>query len=81
MYCDLVQPSLLNGEQRQIIGHIVKPTGTAWGHKFFEFNEPIRSKIWPGEHRELSVWIGDSDQTVVYSCDYLAALLHIETLA
>lgn len=78
LYCDLAQPSLVNGEQRQVIGSIVKPTGTAWGHKFFESTEPIRSRVWPGEHHELSVWLGDSDQQNIYSCDYLTALLRIE---
>lgn len=77
LYCDIVQPSLLNGEQRQIVNSIVKPTGTVWGHKFFSSTEPIVTAVWPDEYDRVSIWIADTDNNA-FACDYLTAVLRLE---
>lgn len=75
--CDIVRPSLLNGEQRPIVTSILKSaSATIWSHKWFSVDKRFDVPVWPGEHSSLSIYVTDASGNR-YPCDYIGCVINI----
>lgn len=75
---DITEPTLLNSERLGVVACILRPVGTAWGHKFWsDLHKPVSVPVWPGQYHKFSLWLVNANGARL-AFDHLAAVVRIE---